>query len=247
MKIKTIIVLLIIALCVSMAGYLCLADEPTISAHSDTSVEDIAILDGMIVALEDGQITISDGISEYIAKLTDATISEGKELLEIGDLISVQYNGMMTRSLPAQVTADAIACHSMTGVVSDMAEGSFMLTLPDESQYQVNYDREMFEGVQDGMTVTVYFNGASTRSLPPQIAADHIRMPAITGTISGLTDAEFLLTDENGIETIVHISKKTFSFAELADGLKVNVTTDGTATLSLPAQVNAVEILPAAE
>lgn len=242
MKIKYLIPILIIAICVSMAGYLCLADEPTVSA--DTSTEDIAILEGMITAVEADKLTIHDNITDYAVLLADATIYEGKEILEIGDRISVQYKGMMAETDPAQVTADVIACHMLTGAVSDMADGQFLLTTPDGGQFLINYDREMFEGVQDGMTVSVYYNGASTRSIPPQISADFIRMPAITGVISGLNDAEFTLTDDTGIETIVHISPKTFAYMPLTDGLRVSVTTDGTATLSLPAQVNAVEILP---
>ena len=247
MKIKYIVTLLIVAIFVSMAGYLCLADEPTVSA--DTSVEDIAIIEGAVISVEADRLTIRD-LSESnvdtIVLISETTVYEGKELLEVGDIVSVQYNGMMTRSIPAQITADVISCHVMTGVVSDMAEGQFLLTLPDECQFAVVYDAEMFIGVQDGMTATVFYNGASTRSLPPQITAEYIRTQGITGVVSNLAEnVEFTLTDDNGIDTIVHISPATLPFVELAEGMKVTVTTDGTATLSLPAQVSALEILPA--
>lgn len=249
MKKKYLIGILLAALCVFMAGYLCLASGNEDAA--ETSPEDIAILEGAIVSLESDKLTIRDNSNpsvETIVLLTENTIYEGKELLEIGDRITVYYNGMMTRSLPPQITADVIACHQMTGVVSDMAEGQFLLNLADESQFLVVYDVEQFMGVQDGMTVTVFYNGASSRSIPPQISATYIRTQGITGVVSNLTEnVEFMITDDMGIDTIVHISPATFSFVELADGVKVTVTTDGIATMSLPAQVNAVEILPAAE
>lgn len=246
---KYLIMFLIVVLCVSTAGYLCFASGN--EAAPETSEADIAILEGAIVALESDRLTMreTNGSNiEYVVLLHENTIYEGKEILEVGDRISVQYNGMMTRSLPAQINADVISCHMMTGLVSDMAEGQFLLNLPDESQFLVVYDMEKFMGVQDGMTVTVYYNGASTRSIPPQITAEHIRTQGLTGVISGVTEGvEFILTDENGLDTIVHIAPFTFSFVELTEGEKVTVTTDGIATMSLPPQVNAVEILPAAE
>lgn len=244
---KSLIIILIAALLVSMAGYLCFAAED--QTAPDNAAEETAFIDGGVIALENDRLMIRDNANsgvEYIILLTEDTVYEGKELPEVGDRISVRYNGMMTRSLPAQITAETILCHEMTGVVSDMAEGQFLLMLPDESQFLVIYDAEMFMGVQDGMTVTVFYDGSSTRSIPPQIAATHVRTQGITGVVSALSDgAEFMITDSMGIETVVHISPATFSFVDLAGGMEVTVTTDGIATMSLPAQVNAVEILPA--
>lgn len=248
MKLKYGISVLLVVLCVCLAGYLCIAAAPDVSVTAEPETEvtalDFAILDGKVISLENDRMILNSNGQEYAVLLTVDTVYEGKSILEIGDVVSVQYNGQMTKSDPAQLTAQSVFCHVVTGVVSDLAENQFVLTLPDESVYLVNYDVEAFEGVQDGMTVSVYFDGASTRSIPPQIAADFIRMPAISGVISALNESEFTLTDEGGIETIVHISKKTFSYMPLEEGMQVRVTTDGTATLSLPAQVNAVEILP---
>lgn len=246
MKLKYLIPVLLLALLASMFTFMAVAD--TADEPAETSADDIAILSGAITALESDRLTIFSDNMEYVALLTENTVYEGKELLEVGDRVTIIYNGMLTRSLPAQLTADVIRCHEMTGVVSDLNPeiGQFLLTLPDESQFVVVYDTGISYGIlQDGMTVTVFYDGSSTRSLPPQITAEFIRMPGVTGTVSDVTDAQFMLTEENGNQTIVHISKQTFSFVELADGMQVHVTNDGTATLSLPAQVNAVEILPA--
>lgn len=244
MKLKYLIMTVIIAISIFAAGVLCFAAASDVPV-ADTSAEDIVFLTGAVTALESDRLTLHDGVQEYIVLLPETVVYEGKELLEVGDHITVRYNGITTRSLPPQLNADAIACHVLTGVVSGMSEGQFLLTLNDGSEFAVVYDAAQFMGVQDGMTVSIYYNGASTRSLPPQVSADFIRMPAMTGVISALTESEFTLTDENGIETIVHIAPETFSFIAPADGMTVRVTTDGTATLSLPAQVTAVEILPA--
>ena len=66
----------------------------------------------------------------------------------------------------------------------------------------------------------------------------------MTGTIVEVTESGFLMEDEAGIQTMVHLSDATAIFTEITVGAAVRVTTDGTATMSLPAQVTAIEILP---
>lgn len=46
---------------------------------------------------------------------TEQTLLEGAEDFAVGDYIFVSYNGMMTRSLPPQVTAEKVTAYRFTG------------------------------------------------------------------------------------------------------------------------------------
>ena len=110
---------------------------------------------------------------------SEETLFEGKAV-EAGDFIHVTYNGMMTFSIPAQISAQKIGCYAHTGVVGEITEGQFALETEME-MILVNATAEQIEGIEAGMTVTVYSNGAMTMSLPAQIGAEFI---TVTETIT---------------------------------------------------------------
>ena len=66
-----------------------------------------------------------------------------------------------------------IGCYAHTGVVGEITEGQFALETEME-MILVNATAEQLEGIESGMTVTVYSNGAMTMSLPAQIGAEMI-------------------------------------------------------------------------
>ena len=103
---------------------------------------------------------------------------EGKEIA-VGDFIHITYNGQMTFSIPAQIAAMKVGCYAHTGVVGEITEGQFALETEME-MILVNATAEQLEGIEAGMTVTVYTNGAMTMSLPAQIGAEFI---TVTETI----------------------------------------------------------------
>ena len=206
-------------------------------------VEEIFDMAGTVTEIGEGFIMIQSAEGQMIQVNTfEETIFEGKEIA-VGDFIHVTYNGMMTFSIPAQIAAQKVGCYAHTGVIGEITEGQFTLETEME-MILVNAAAEQLEGIEAGMTVTVYYNGASTRSIPPQITAEHIRTMEMTGTIVEMTETGFLMVDESGIQTMVHLSDATAVFTELTVDAAIRVTTDGTATMSLPAQVTAIEILP---
>ena len=219
----------------------------TATETEDTAQEEFFLLGGQVPGFGEGCLFITaDGI-EYQVNLTDDVMIEGTEALAVGDWLQVVYNGQMTRSLPAQITAQVIRSYSFSGVVSDLAEGSFTLTTDDGQQIVVNFDAERFVGVQDTMNVTVWFDGMMSRSLPAQITAGHIRTQVMNGTVVEITDNGFLMTDENDVDYLVHVTDETLSFTTIELNAAIRVTCDGTATMSLPAQIRAIELLPAVE
>ena len=239
---KTISLLIALVLTTVMLASLAMATDGT-----NTTTQQYNLQDGQVNAIGDGYVMIVLDGSEYQINVTEETILEGTEKLAIGDWLQVVHNGQMTRSLPPQVAAQVIRSYSVTGTVSGLTENSFTLTDENGMEIVVNFDPDRFVGVQDTMQVTVWFDGMMSRSLPAQNTAEHIRTQVLTGVITEVTEDGFMVVDDNGILTFVHVSEATRIFTELAVDAAIRVTTDGTATMSLPAQVTAIEVLPAEE
>ncbi len=202
------------------------------------------ITGGYVMETNDGSLLIHTG-EMYIEVLTDEnTVFEGSDAA-VGDYIRVTYNGMMTRSLPAQITAMAIGNYKLTGVVSEMNEIGFTLTF-GEDVYFVNAAAEQMAILQDGMFVTVYHEGRMTRSIPAQVTAAHIRGQEIIGTVVEMAEGGFIMTVE-GDELPYHVAIKegALQFVTAEPGVELIVIIDGLMTASIEnVLVNAVELLP---
>ena len=142
----------------------------------ETVVEIVETLEGTLAEItEEGLLLETDFMGPVLVKLGEETVLDGFAALEEllpGCMITVDYNGMMTRSIPAQITADRVTSYQLTGTVTEVLESAFMLETQTHGPVQVNID------VEAGMTlpevndqVTVTFNGAMTMSLPAQVGA----------------------------------------------------------------------------
>ena len=147
-----------------------------ITAARVSKAEVLETLQGTLVEItEEGLLMETGFMGPVLVKLGEETVLDGfaslEELLP-GRVIAVDYNGMMTRSIPAQITADRVTSYQLTGTVTEVLENAFMLETQTHGPVQVNID------VEAGMTlpevnaqVTVTFNGAMTMSLPAQVGA----------------------------------------------------------------------------
>ena len=136
-------------------------------------VQEVFDMAGVVTEIGEGFLMIESTDSQMIQVNTfEETLFEGKEI-EAGDFIHVTFGGMMTFSLPAQIAAQKIGCYAHTGVVGEITEGQFALETGME-QILVNAPAELLEGIETGMNVTVYTNGAMTMSLPAQVGAEYI-------------------------------------------------------------------------
>lgn len=238
--------LMLLAMMLALTTLTAFAEEEAVipSPESD-ELADVALIGGFVMEVLDESILLQTRDGLYVeALLTEETIIEGKDAA-IGDYVEIVYNGMMTRSLPAQITADVIRNNMLMGVVSELTETGFTLTFGEEV-YAVNADATLLEGIQDGMFVTVYHNGMMTMSIPAQITASHIRGQEIVGTVTEMVEGGFTLTVE-GEELPYHVAIKegAVQFVQAEPGMEVIVITDGLQTLSLESTlVNATEILP---
>ena len=236
--------LMLLALMLALTTLTAFAEEDGPSAEAN-DLADVVLLDGFITDVLDDSLLLltKDGLAVE-ALLNEDTIFEGKNVA-IGDYVQIVYNGIMTRSLPAKITAMAVRNHMLMGVVSDLAETGFTLTFGEEI-YQVSADAALLEGIQDGMCITLYYNGMMTRMIPAGVTAMHIRGQEIVGTITEMVEGGFTLTVE-GEEIPYHVGIKdgAFQFVQPEPGVEVIVITDGLETASLESiLVNATEILP---
>ena len=236
--------LMLLALMLALTTLTAFAEEDGPSAEAN-ELADVVLLDGFITDVLDDSLLLltKDGLA-IEALLNEDTIFEGKNAA-IGDYVQIVYNGIMTRSLPAKITAMAVRNHMLMGVVSDLAETGFTLTFGEEI-YQVSADAALLEGIQDGMFITLYYNGMMTRTIPAGVTAMHIRGQEIVGTITEMVEGGFTLTVE-GEEIPYHVGIKdgAFQFVQPEPGVEVIVITDGLETASLESiLVNATEILP---
>lgn len=238
--------LMLMALMLALTTLTAFAEEETLIPSPEADeLADFALIDGFVMEVLDESILVLTRDGLYVeALMTESTVLEGKEIA-VGDYVQIVYNGMMTRSLPAQITADLIRNHMLMGVVSELTEGGFTLTFGEEV-YAVNADASLLSGIQDGMFVTVYFNGMMTRMIPAGVTAMHIRGQEIVGTVTEMVEGGFTLTVE-GEELPYHIAIKegAIQFVQAEPGMEVIVITDGVQTASLESiLVNATEILP---
>lgn len=152
------------------------ASNTTTTAEESVEIEaneEIYEMTGTVQEITFNYFLIENADGQQVqVNIYDETITEG-EAPEIGSLIHVLYNGMMTRSLPPQVNALRIGCYVRTGAIVELTESGF--TLDDGMEIiEVHAEAALLSGLETGDTVKVYFNGAMTMSLPAQIGAELI-------------------------------------------------------------------------
>lgn len=237
--------LLLMALMMAMTTLTAFAEEE--AAIPSPEATEFYMEEGFVMELLDDAFLMQTVAGQPIEVLMDEeTVIEGKEIA-VGDFVQVIYNGMMTRSIPAQITAMVIRDNMLMGVVSDLTEEGFTLTYGEEI-FAVTADASLLEGIQDGMFITLYHSGMMTRSIPPMVTALHIRGQEIVGTVTEMVEGGFTLTVEGEeIPYQVAIKENALQFVTVEPGMEVIVITDGVQTASLESiLVNATEILPLA-
>lgn len=110
-------------------------------------------------------------LGEVQVNLAEGTVIEGAYELEVGQTIVVMYNGMMTRSLPAQITALHIGVYVVEGSVTAVEEEFVMIRREDTAEEIRMSLPENAPELKVGDRVIAYTNGAMTMSLPPQMNA----------------------------------------------------------------------------
>ena len=161
----------------ALTGVTALNTADTTQVEETTVEIESYVAAGTVIEVTENAVTFTDADGQVIqAHIAEDTIQEYDlpgGALAAGDYIHVIYNGMMTRSIPAQITAQVIRSSVRQGQVTAVGENHFMLQT-DLEEIQVNCTAEQLAQIAEGSQVKVYFSGAMTMSLPAQIGAELI-------------------------------------------------------------------------
>lgn len=142
--------------------------------QAETAEAEIVELGGKITEIADGYIVIETLMHGMVqVNLGDDTLYDGADPdeLAVGQYIQVMYDGKMTRSLPAQITALKVGLYPVSGVVKELGENSVTLSREEIGDEVIVFLPEGAEALSVGDSVTAYTNGAMTMSLPAQTNA----------------------------------------------------------------------------
>ena len=154
-----------------------------------------------------------------------------------GDFVRIIYNGAM--SLPPQLSAIFVTLvrrgAQVCGEILSLGRDSFVLRGDDAQEIRVNFPGAA--GLTPGGRVCVEFNGAMTRSIPPQIAAIAVEQiqqnETVCGEIQSIGAGFFLLLSDDAQEIRVNFPEA----AGLTPGGEVCVEFSGAMTRSIPPQI----------
>ena len=175
--------------------------------------------------------------------LSENTDITGDAPIRAGDYLTVTFDGAMTASLPPQVGAMRIEMHRLSGTIAEVYpdSGSALLKTESDSEYVVFLPDEWKSAVAAGDAITVYYSGAATMSLPPQISAEYVASDFfLTGAIDEIGE-DYLMLDSDGQKIQVNAD---FIPENLQAGDVIRVRYNGQTTRSVPAQIFALEITP---
>ena len=215
-----------------------------------------ATLEGLVTQVGEGYFVMEDIAQGAVRVNLDDTLTvyEGvvtRDTLAVGQYVYVQYNGIMTRSLPPQVTAVKVSCFAITGSVTQILEKSYVVEGDAVFGKVLVHMGEQSPSVYLGVPVTIYYSGIMALSMPPQISAVYVVVPMLEGTVTNLKDTGFTLTDADGVAHQITLNADTHTQVLLSDGAQVRVYYNGTLSNGTDAQAlevaAQVAVEPAAE
>lgn len=213
-------------------------------------VQEEYALSGFVAEVTDEYFTFTTADEQLI----QANLSTPCDLVE-GDLVLVTYNGQMTYSIPAQISAMDVTVMEqeqpeMTGTVTEITEDAIIFTTADGQTIQANLSEDTVqeyllpsETLTVGDFIHVTYNGQMTRSIPAQIAAMVVRAYVQQGQVTAMGDAYFMLKTEFDE---IQVNCTAEQLAQVTEGAQVTVYFSGAMTMSLPAQIGA-ELIVVAE
>ena len=147
-------------------------EETEAEVLSEEAEIELVTLTGVITEITDEYVLLDVGdMGQVQANLSEDTLIEGVEELAIGQTAIVTYDGKMTRSLPAQITALRVGVYEVRGTVKTMEDGRITVEKTEGGDEVVLTLPENAPALAVGDVITAYTTGISTMSLPPQMNA----------------------------------------------------------------------------
>ena len=203
-------------------------------------------MEGIVLEIaEDGSYlinTIEHGDVQVL--VSDETFTEAIRDISVGDYLYIDYDGKMTRSLPPQVNASVVRMYSLEGSIIESypEENAVLLMTETHGEVYVTLPADWAEQEITTETLTVYFNGAMTMSLPPQVNAGYaVPGYSIQGVVTEI--AEDYLTIGEELEAVQVNFEDGLLPEDVNVGDVIRVIYNGMMTRSLPPQITAGEIV----
>ena len=147
-------------------------EEAEAEVLSEEAEIELVTLTGVITEITDEYVLLDVGdMGQVQANLSEDTLIEGVEELAVGQTAIVTYDGKMTRSLPAQITALRVGVYEVRGTVKTMEDGRITVEKTEGGDEVVLTLPENAPALAVGDVITAYTTGISTMSLPPQMNA----------------------------------------------------------------------------
>lgn len=203
---------------------------------------------GMIFQVTGDGFSLHTDESVLRVAVTADTFWDTDAALTDGDVVTVHSDSPADGGV---LYADRISCHTIRGIIDEAVtdtEEPYLLLLSDGGgeRVRVNLGSISMRTVAPGLPALIYYNGIQTRSIPPQITAQYLRGLTLCGTIAEIeADGRLLLLKEDGETVILHLSEETHVLTDPEIGKPVSVSVLPQLRLSLPAQYEAQDILPA--
>ena len=191
-----------------------------------------ALLEGVITEVGQDGSFLMDSISmgQVLVQTNEETALEGVEALAAGQYVFVEYSGVMTRSLPPQVTAQKVSCYMFEGVVQSVDEAAGTALVESDEYSLVQVKLPVMETVlHEGDYIAVYFSGVMAMSYPGQVGGLKVDVYAkVSGTVAEIGDGYFTMDTDTGMIR-VNIGEETVLPEALEAGDEVTVLYNGTA------------------
>lgn len=225
--------LISIILSILLAFGACATAEPAAETITGVVTE---YVHGQYMVIENAQL------GTVQVNLAPETPIEADRAIQAGDYVYVSFDGAMTASLPPQISAKNVVMRTLTGdVVSVDAKNNDVLIRTADGQEVLVHMPDEWKGAKiDFPTLTAYFDGAMTMSLPGQISAGMVVPGYIVDGVVEEIGEDFILIDANGQKLQVNVDS-------IPENLKpedvIRVRYNGQMTNSIPAQIFALEII----
>lgn len=225
--------LISIILSILLAFGACATAEPAAETITGVVTE---YVHGQYMVIENAQL------GTVQVNLAPETPIEADRAIQAGDYVYVSFDGAMTASLPPQISAKNVVMRTLTGdVVSVDAKNNDVLIRTADGQEVLVHMPDEWKGAKiDFPTLTAYFDGAMTMSLPGQISAGMVVPGYIVDGVVEEIGEDFILIDANGQKLQVNVDS-------IPENLKpedvIRMRYNGQMTNSIPAQIFALEII----
>lgn len=214
------------------------------SSPADEAAAAAELISGTVSEYVEGEYLMleTETLGSVQVNLSLETPMEIDRAIQLGDYVYVAFDGVVTASLPPQLGAQTVILHALTGdVVSVDADSNDVLIRTTDGQEVLVYLPDAWKDAQlDCPSLTAYYNGAMTMSLPGQISAGMI-VPNyfVNGAVEEIGE-DFILIDADGQKLQVNTDS-------IPENLKaedvIRVRYNGQMTRSIPAQISALEII----